>query len=93
MDTSGWQRATLIDYASALWKTFANRKFRDWRGGKPYLVQWRADVTLTLLGPMWLGELGQQPLRLRLRQPTSDHRLRYSPLPVELMAFGKLALI
>jgi hypothetical protein len=34
----------------------------------------------------WLGELAQQSLRFRLRQPPSDHRLRYLPLAIKLVA-------
>jgi hypothetical protein len=38
-----------------------------------------------------MAELGQQPLRFLLRQPSSNHRLRnlLLCLPVEFMAFGK----
>jgi hypothetical protein len=40
-------------------------------------------------------ELSQQPLRFRLRQSSSNHRLRYllGGLAIKLMAFGKVAFI
>jgi hypothetical protein len=42
-----------------------------------------------------LRELSQQPLRFLLRQPASNHRLRYLLLcfAVKFVAFGELALV
>jgi hypothetical protein len=43
------------------------------------------------VGPVSL-ELAQRPLRLALRQPPSNHRVRYLPLVIKLVALGPLVL-
>jgi hypothetical protein len=60
---------------------------------KPMVERVLFEVYQTVV--LELFELTQQPLRFLLRQPASNHRLRYllGGLAIKLMAFGESAFV